>query len=130
MRDPQRKRVYAAERAAFEHMPILSWREAAQRTRGIAVCHDIKLKCIEMMSKDSRWDGYAHGNRRSIAYPSRGAAFWVVLHEIAHYLAFDHHGPQFCAAYLRLVKLHIGDDEYNLLTRAFDLLKVSYVKGY
>jgi putative metallohydrolase (TIGR04338 family) len=65
-------------------------------------------------SRRARTDG-AHW----IAVPRAMRREWVLLHEVAHCLTADKHGPEFCACYLALVRRHLGHAAADALARAF-----------
>lgn len=48
----------------------------------------------------------------------------VILHEIAHHLTPDHHGPEFCAELIALIAEFISNDDALLLVEAFYRHKV------
>lgn len=52
----------------------------------------------------------------------------VVIHELAHLIAFDDgdHGPQFAGIELWLVRRHCGFESYLALADQFDIHKVDY----
>lgn len=54
----------------------------------------------------------------------RNAAHWasrelILLHELAHHNAFDHHGPRFAATHLSLVRQAMGEEVGMLLWDAY-----------
>ncbi len=50
----------------------------------------------------------------------------TILHELTHGLAFDAHGPEFCANYLALVKRFMGHDQWEDLRDNFVILRIKH----
>ncbi|MFO1036637.1 MAG: hypothetical protein U1E45_07320 [Geminicoccaceae bacterium] len=65
---------------------------------------------------DGRGRRHACGSREVIKLPRWARTVPVVLHECAHGMAPDKHGPQFVAAYVDLVVEFMGLDRECLLT--------------
>ncbi len=56
--------------------------------------------------------------------PHKGGLSWamreiVILHELSHHFARDHHGPKFASTFLHLVKELMGPEVGLILTDAF-----------
>lgn len=77
-------------------------------------------------AKDNTKFGYI-----KIPFPFRHKL--IVLHELAHVLTenmeSDQHGAKFCAVYLELVNLFIGEEAYSDLKLSFDKHNVKYIVG-
>lgn len=67
---------------------------------------------------DGRGRRHACGSREVIKLPRWARTAPVVLHECAHGLADDMHGPNFLRAYLELIEHFLGADRLTLLTSA------------
>jgi hypothetical protein len=72
---------------------------------------------------DGRGRRHACGSRDTIRLPRWARTRAVVLHECAHGMADDQHGPQFVAAYVALLEQFAGLDRGYLL-RTLALAKV------
>ena len=132
-RDQQRSRVYKAENAVpgwpgkqFESLKEVdnwvkrimagkTWTKHFQRTRPILV-------------KDGRGRRRASGGNGRIVLQRWARSQMVVLHEIAHVLTSDQHGPRFCDTYLNLVSRYLGKETGEALRLAFVNHNVTYYK--
>jgi putative metallohydrolase (TIGR04338 family) len=135
--DPQRYRVYEAEELVF----------ASSRGRRFRTCGDIadwltyifgtrwfrnRYRLYRRFAvHDGRGDSMARGwsdddfvCHLSIVRALRCELF--VLHELAHALAFDSHGPEFCSTYLKLVRRFMGREVFENLRFNFQANGVKY----
>lgn len=159
-RDSQRQRVYNAEDIAFPIMQawsnygigdtFTSIHETQAFVDKIAKSAWWKKRTdiIQVEVSDGRgrrsacaygitylWVG---GNKAigfgKIALPKGNRNINSVLHEFAHLLAHDDdfaaHGPEFCKAYLALVKRFLGKQSHSNLKYGFDRMKVNYRTGW
>jgi len=120
-RDQQRQKVYRWE--AEQVMP-----KAADRL-DLDACRDLVGRVFHAaewpQSKAPGWapprvtDGrgrrHAAGSREVIKLPRWSRTLAVVLHECAHGLARDGHGPDFVARYVELLEAYAGLDRDALL---------------
>lgn len=125
MRDTQKSRVYAAERAAagvdhwVQTIPngeLQGWVDNVLARRGVQARWG---RCdIDVVLKRGG-SAYSWGGR--ITLPKGARNPWVVLHEIAHELtrATRSHGPEFAGVYLYLVRTVIGDDAGKAILAAY-----------
>jgi hypothetical protein len=126
-RDTQRSRVYKWERSEF------GW-----DTEQISLC-----ECQRIINQEADWLGIevsdgrgcrkalARISRKQIGLPVNMRKRWVVLHEIAHFLAHDSrwaaHGSQFMQEYIRLLAKHYRRDLETLRDSAIGFgVRVGY----
>ena len=130
MRDFQRSKVYKAERGAWECCD-------PEKLLSLEECQKLIKKAVRFMGRrciPKVTDG--RGRRRAtfkfgalrggpqIALPKWSRTRWVILHEYAHAVADDHHGPKFTRAYIKLVRRFIGKIEAEILKIAFKQYRV------
>lgn len=117
MRDQQRARVYAAERASLWKLPqqrfdsleeVQAYVERMRRQRWYLERFGGKRIAVEK----GRERTAARGNSFGIRLPSWSWFEAVILHECAHTLTWQHvaHGPEFVGVYRLLVKEQMGDE--------------------
>ena len=129
--DPQQAAVYEAENEARtryeEELDYLTPNTVQQFSV------DALTKAGEHFSGDEspnfRFDipdesdsaGALEGVTNDIRLHSKLLDPWIILHELAHWRVgvFVHHGPLFCAVYVRLVRAGIGEDAAELLLSYF-----------
>ena len=126
-RDFQRSRVYKWERQEFDwDTDMLSLCECQRIINAEAGWLEIEVSdgrgCRKALAKLSR---------NQIGLPKWARKRWVVLHEIAHFLAHDTrwaaHGNQFMQEYLSLLSKHYKRDFNSLRNSAADFgLRVGY----
>ncbi len=118
-RDFQRARVYRWEAAhVFPH---------AGEPLSLAACRTLVEAVFRWAERpgdtpgwrpplvtDGRGRRHACGSREAIKLPRWARTRAVVLHECAHGLARDMHGPEFVAAYVGLLECFAGLDETAL----------------
>lgn len=119
-RDNQRSRVYAAERDAF------TW---GQTIPNHELDHWLETKVLSRAWFRRRWGnrtirvelgkggGLAQGSTIRLGVGARNE--WVFLHEVAHVLTPDKHGPQFAAVYVYLVGQVLGKEAAATLKAHF-----------
>lgn len=125
-RDGQRSRLYAAERSAnlggtvfygteqaqvyLDRLLATAWFQARWGRRRIAV------RFVNgYAARAYQWHGHIN-----MGVGSR--CEWVMLHELAHMVTDSDaapHGPEFAAAYLKLVAYRLGDNAAERLRAAF-----------
>lgn len=126
-RDNQRSRVYKWERQEF------NW---DNEMLSLAQCQQIintEADWLGIEVSDGRGcrSALARISRKQIALPAWARKRWVVLHEIAHFLAHDDrwaaHGNQFMQEYIRLLGKHYRRDLEALRDSAIGFgLRVGY----
>lgn len=156
-RDSQRQRVYDAEQLAWFNaaarceMPA-EWHttgelpdvataqayidaalanETIRKTFGRSACAK-----VEVYYGGQGASGDFYGGRIRLGTQTRSNA--VALHELAHVITgryyrdnlkkLEAHGPQFCAVYLLLVRVIMGDKPANDLRAAFELKGCRFAK--
>lgn len=132
-RDFQRGRVYSWEQAhvfplaAGERLSLEACRALvaqAYRWREAASCRDPAWAPPRVT--DGRGRRHACGSRAAIKLPRWARTRAVVLHECAHGMADDQHGPSFVAAYVALLGRFAGLDGAGLrATLAAEGVKVA-----
>lgn len=120
MRDFQRKRLYDWESEEFGwDDTILTLDQCQQLTntliRGI-VCKDGR----------GRRSPCAKYNKKEIALPKFSRKKWIVIHEVAHFVKRDMHGPKFVRAYIEILAREYGRSIDSLVSSAEEVgLKVA-----
>ncbi len=76
---------------------------------------------------DGRGRRHAAGSRETIKLPKWARRRPIVLHECAHGLAHDRHGPQFVATYVALLERFMGLDRQEL-TASLDAARIRYAR--
>ena len=119
-RDFQRARVYRWE--AQHVLPLAAERLSLAQCRALV---EAAYRWREQPGSDRGWappevgDGrgrrHAAGSRAAIKLPRWARTRAVVLHECAHGMADDRHGPGFVAAYVALLERFAGLDRGRLL---------------
>lgn len=140
VRDSQRSKVYAAEKAAV----LASWNSRLE------TLPEIQDYLQDMMNrawfkrrwpwitkvprlKDGRGTTHARGGAGGLNLPRWARSEVVVLHEMSHYLCdmtlhqpHAAHGWQFCEVYLTLVRFQCGKGAHDLLRDQFKQHKVRF----
>lgn len=131
-RDFQRKRVYRAESRAdigkgYPEKDIISWSNIVSYVKSITTdsrfVDRYGVKTIEV--KDGRGTRIARGwggrfvDWGVVSLPKWARSRLVTLHEIAHTITDDKHGPEFCGEFMWLVYTFIGEDVYLKLRASF-----------
>ncbi len=126
-RDSQRSKVYAAEQAAFGAAARLDHADAKRYCRTVLVEEGLGRVTIK---STRRRDGGCWARKSEIGLSRDGVAKWLVLHEVAHVVAWENepagHGPEFAGTYLELVYRHLGVDAARKLRDQFDAHRVKY----
>ena len=148
MRDTQRSKVYAAERAAFENLPIEKFESVKDVERFLKYIWKLKRVQNEWFSSvvgvNPPRVGDGRGCRRALAcgaweikLPKWARQDWVAVHELAHIIHHRSgnwrkteaaHGWQFCAIYLKLVLYVLGREKHDALKAAFKAHKVRFTE--
>jgi len=124
MRDFQRARLYRAEREALGEDPWmkrLSFEECRQLVQSAA--RYVRGPVPKVVYYARR---YATASAHEIILPRWAWIPWIVLHEYAHLLTRDGHGPEFAGTYLRLVRRFMGKEAADALRKAYRLCRVKY----
>lgn len=107
MRDFQRSKVYKWEKEQF------SWDDTELTLSQCQLLVNEILSDILCTDGRGRRRGAAFVSSRRIALPKYARKKWYVLHECAHFLGRDKHGPQFVGQYCKLLaKYYESDVEY------------------
>lgn len=134
MSDPQKTRVYKAESSLHIGSPVDGDRGATSFVTEVLSSRWFRRTwpTAAKVSVSASWmqgqASYMPGQNR-IALPERAAWAYttkVLCHELAHHVAVDSHGPEFCGSYLWIVAHAIGQEEASQLQSRFDGLKVLY----
>lgn len=133
-RDVQRSRVYAADKSLQPHDRVDVSTVEAIESYVARVWHDpaVRQSFPKMWPypphvRDGRGRRSAAGCAHWIALPRDYRAEHIVLHELAHTITHQvhgpfnvaGHGPEYCAIYLRLVAVVMGEAAYAALHDAF-----------
>lgn len=123
-RDFQRSKVYRWERACVHHLldhEVLSLDECRSLVEEVYLWHDQPTK-IDGWSppivSDGRGRKHACGSRDVIKLPRWARHRTIVLHECAHGMTNDGHGPEFVACYIRLLGRYVSMNEMDLCRSA------------
>lgn len=135
MRDFQRGKIYKAEKKAFsfftERLSLEESAKFAQSIYGSAYVlkkYPTRLVCDRRIEvEDGRGRKTACGGYGYIKLPKWSRQRWVIVHETAHTLTPDSHGPQFARCYLDLVYRYLGEIEGDALKTAFAECGVSRI---
>lgn len=118
-RDYQRAKVYRWEQAhvfphAGERLSLDACRELVAAAYGWAERPRRGAAWSPPQVQDGRGRRHACGSRAVIKLPRWARTRAIVLHECAHGLAPDQHGPQFVATYVALLEQFVGLDRDTL----------------
>ena len=140
-RDTQRSRVYKAERIALSGMaqPLPTVRDVERFVKRVFAMKRVRDAFPNMRAdwmptvRDGRGRRNACGWDGGIKIPLWARNEWVVVHELAHTIAWRQygyrvagHGWQFCAVYLKLVLYTMGREAHDVLKRDFKVCRVRY----
>jgi len=143
--DPQRQRVYDAERAAFLPMPgardghrfVVELPELADLQRFLDFVRTSRWfrrtfgnQYYDMRAQDGRGQIHSAANagHRTVSVKRAYRCRWIVLHEVAHVLTpagCQKHGPEYVKIYLQLVRHYLGRAAWRAL---YDQCKLHRVK--
>lgn len=151
MSDPQKYRLYAAERIAFPRdvIGIQHFRSLAQMQAFAdkVVASDLWQKQTDVEAvkvflgrkdsskaraygRHSTWRGKTQSTPFITIPPTWAATTHIVLHELAHIgTQGDGHGAKYAAFYLELVEKFISRTQSRKLRNAFDAQRVEYKEG-
>lgn len=132
VRDYQRKRLYDAEDSC------MFWADSQIMTREqvedlvYTISQWAEIKPPEII-EDGHEIVYATKDKISFTFPSLKTLPFI-CHEMSHVINYngteaDHHGKNFAATYLEVVKQFINHSAYKDLKRSFDKYNVKYLKG-
>lgn len=118
-RDGQRSRVYRWEQEhvlplADRRLSLAQCRELVARVYAAAERPDGAADWAPPQVADGRGRRHACGSRQVIKLPRWSRTTAIVLHECAHGLAADMHGPVFVAVYIELLVHFAGLDADQL----------------
>lgn len=117
MRDVQRARLYAFE---DRELRVLAWPvlplDACRRVVAEAYAVLEGPRAIPPRVLDGRGRRHAAGSREVIHLPRWARRLPVVLHECAHGVAPDRHGPLFVRVYVELLVAFAGLERLDLET--------------
>ena len=126
MRDQQRSKIYAAERAAamcYDPAPLMSWSEVERFVS--KVCRAEKYIPPKIGHGQGARRAFCKGHR--IVLPRWARQKWVILHELSHWMtrqAKIAHGEQFLRVYLHLINRYIGQVEAQIMVMALNQYRV------
>lgn len=130
VRDFQRSRVYRSEESCLPSVSQRGFRRVEQMQEYVdqllaAPACACRRPGLRVTVKDGRGSRRARTDGASwIAVPRPMRQEWVLLHEAAHCLTSDKHGPEFCACYLELVGWRLGAEAQCALRQAFTVNRV------
>lgn len=131
MRDIQKARLYKAEQAVrLAHgTDKVSYAGAVEYIRTVEAsdayvltfCDPPRLNVSQFFGSSKAY--YTPGTD-TLTLPAASDGAWaynslVLLHEMAHHLEIDSHGPRFAGAFLYLVRTFEGDDAADALVASF-----------
>lgn len=146
IRDYQRDRVYHAESQCrfWKEFIYMTAEDVRELIQAIAEWGGVRTPIIKLGDQDS-FDGVRdedlwlvsgkepiYSTKTKIVLPFPVAqSLPIICHEMAHCLNYnsdcpDHHGPNFCGVYLKIVKQFIGENEHMQLCEAFQQRGVRY----
>ena len=104
MRDYQRSKLYKWERIEYEWDDIILTLDQCQQLASSIV------PFIEVTDGRARRSPCAKYSTRQICMPKFSRTKWSVIHECAHFIERDKHGPRFVGAYIKLLSEHYSRD--------------------
>jgi hypothetical protein len=119
MKDYQKSRVYAWEdEFLFKRAPRwITFDNAQCFVDGIFLCEQlVGSPKVELMPKQMKRH-LADGSRSKIRVREKTQA-WVIIHELAHTLTDDAHGPNFMGIYMKLLDKYA---DVSILTSMYSL---------
>lgn len=151
-KDGQRQKVYDAERAALkgrEGEKVFETKEEIKDfVNNILNNDEFKAKYPEFdVSKfklsfrktGTAFCQWSNWGRNRINIPMHSSFYrrdWVIVHEMAHAITTHRikgyasplpaHGAKFCADFLDLTKMFLGEEAYKKLKRAFNIKGIQY----
>jgi len=132
VRDYQRKKVFQAEDSCmfWGDVDILTWEQVQNLIQRISEWAEISPPSL---LEDGHLIAYATADTISLPFPIAKTLPYI-CHEMSHVINYngteaDHHGKNFAATYLEVVKQFINQDAYKDLKRSFDKYNVKYLKG-
>lgn len=129
--DPQQGRLYAAEAALPPGRTFATGNEVRAFVEQVLLDEDVwdlfpEASAVRVtISGTLKRHGIATGSHITLS-SKRGMDAATALHEVAHTLANDAHGPEFCSAFLWLVRRHMGFHAYGALRTSYDSYLLSY----
>ena len=114
MRDFQRKKVYDWE--ALEY----SWDDAILSLEECQEYTNTLIRNVTISDGRGRRTPCAKYKSRTIALPKFARKKWIILHEVAHFLGRDKHGPCFMAEYIELLAREYGRSINSLRDSALE----------
>lgn len=133
-RDFQRKKVYVSEKVLISGSRKFKTVKEMQDYIDSCVLHrDLKGLDLEIQVRDGRgrrsacWKGLGGKGVGIISMPVFARNEAVLLHELAHGVnstnkdIYDYsiHGKEFCAIFLKLVRLFMRESAHNILVNSF-----------
>jgi putative metallohydrolase (TIGR04338 family) len=82
--------------------------------------------------RDGRGTRWARGGSGRLILPYWARTRWVILHELSHVVAGSNakHGWLFCAVFLELITMYLGEDAGRRLRNAFRQTRCKFRKPY
>jgi len=127
MKDYQVKQIYKAEEEwpLFNNGQLLSKDEITEFVTQISIWADIKIPKI-ICKDEYHVTDVARGWKTKIFLPVFAQNPWYICHEMSHVILYnwknvknDHHGPNFCYIYLKLVAWVLGTQFRKELRKLF-----------
>jgi hypothetical protein len=113
-RDFQRQKVYNWEKLEYGwDDTMLTLEECQEYTNTL-------IRNVTVTDGRGRRTPCAKYQSRTIALPKFARKKWIVLHEVAHFLGRDKHGPQFLDEYIKLLAREYGRSIQSLRDSATD----------
>lgn len=132
-RDPQKNRVYAAQRVInplgkrIEKVPaIQSYVDQICASRKFKKITGRPAHKVKVLDGRARRSACGCPFTKEIKIPKFYRSERTIIHELAHTLAYDRHGPEFCWYYIQLVDLQFGSEAAESLRESFRANRVDW----
>lgn len=152
MKDPQKTRLYAAEHTVidtyngtvgvqqFRSLQQMQsfvdrvtasdyWKSHSGPQRVSVFLGRKDSRFARSYSRFSSWYGKVQSDPFITIPPTWAASDAVLIHELAHQISDDAHGPIFASRYLDLLRLFVSPAIATKMQKAFDDHSVSYQEG-
>lgn len=147
IRDSQRSKVYAAEKAAFKDFDnerFETVKDIERFVRHVWSSKRVQSEWPQAVDGKSNLPDVSDGRGRrkpcavgsfEIRIPRHGRVDWILVHELAHIIHSRRtawrreeasHGWQYCAIYLRLTLFILGREKHDALKASFKAHRVKY----
>jgi hypothetical protein len=135
IREFQISKVYAAERLWWKEQNFktdMSLREINDVLYKMLPAFQYRIDVGDGRSRTSACGGIDGYGRADLRFPKWSRHMAVVCHEAAHVLAWNQgaaHGPQFCRAFIKLVREFMGPEQAARLVYFFQQKRVVFTEA-